>query len=369
MSKQIVQIAQAKAIQTKSQKEFNRLIKKIEKLEKEVVDFREGLVLIQQRVAKDFVPVRATYNEHQAEFVKSLDRAYSSSFFKNAEKKKMVHIIKEVAFALAADMEDIKEIYDKYDEDGFDKINEEADQHTAEMMKKMASMMFGVEIDEDADVSDPEKLTAYITQKMAEQESQREAYQQSRPQRPKTQKQIEKEEKKAIEERSITKAVRTIYMDLVKAFHPDREIDETEKERKTEIMKRVTEAYEKSDLLALLRLQLEFQRIDQDHLERLADDQLKYYNKILKEQVGELEDELGQLEAQAETITSKPSFYRTTPETLNYALDQDIREMKKATKELKKNVIDFREPENIRLFLKGYKIPKRRDDDFFDIFG
>ena len=43
-------------------------------------------------------------------------------------------------------------------------------------------------------------------------------------------------------------------MDLVKALHPDREPDEAEKLRKTELLKQVTTAYQANELLTLLRL-------------------------------------------------------------------------------------------------------------------
>ena len=63
---------------------------------------------------------------------------------------------------------------------------------------------------------------------------------------------------------------RCFYLDLVKTFHPDRELDEAEKIRKTAIMQRVTDAYEKNDLLVLLELQLEFERIDAQSLNSIA---------------------------------------------------------------------------------------------------
>ncbi len=45
-------------------------------------------------------------------------------------------------------------------------------------------------------------------------------------------------------------------------LHPDREPDEAERVRKTELMQRVNEAYSKKDLLQLVALQLEIEQID-----------------------------------------------------------------------------------------------------------
>jgi len=193
-------------------------------------------------------------------------------------------------------------------------------------------------------------------------EKQRQA-QERRNQKPKTQKQLEREQKKELETRGITKSVRAIYMDLVKAFHPDREKDQAERDRKTEIMQRVTQAYEKNDLLGLLRLQLEFERIDQTHIETLAEDQLKYYNKILREQAKELEEEMEQLSMQASAFSGKPSYLISSPLSLELSLDQDIREYKNIIKNIKKDLKAFVDYEQLKAFLKSYKIPKYQDED------
>jgi hypothetical protein len=372
MSKQVIQIAKNQIEQTKSQKNFNRLIKKIEKLEVEITDFKDGITKISQRIASEYVPVKRTYNETRAEMVQTLDRAAQSGKFTKSQTKKLAHCIKNLAFELINEgFENLKEIYDRYDEDGYDQTNADAEAKTAEMMKGLMSM-FGVDFDDDADVSTPQKMQEYMSQKIAENQAEHQEKQRIREQkqatRPKTAKQAEREEKKQIEVKNISKAVRTIYMDLVKVFHPDRETDQEEKQRKTEIMHRVTEAYEKSDLLSLLRLQLEFNRIDQDHLERLAEDQLKYYNKILNEQVKELEEELYELEMQAEEMTHGEQHFKATPFTMNLSLDQDIKNLKKTIKELKKDILAFRDDEAIKDFLKQYRIERKRNDNLFDFF-
>ncbi len=51
--------------------------------------------------------------------------------------------------------------------------------------------------------------------------------------------------------------IKALYRELVKAFHPDKELDESRKEEKNILMKRITEAYEKNDLFTLLKLEAE----------------------------------------------------------------------------------------------------------------
>ena len=49
-----------------------------------------------------------------------------------------------------------------------------------------------------------------------------------------------------------SQSVRDVYRKLVSALHPDREADGAERERKTALMQRANQAYERNDLLELL---------------------------------------------------------------------------------------------------------------------
>ena len=371
MNHSVVKIDTNNKLLTKGQKEFNRLIKKIENTEKEIKEYRETADRLTQRVQKDLSPLRKQYGEQAASMVHLFDRAYHSDFFKKPEKKKIADWIIENAYELITQygMNDLKIIYDKYDEDGFDASNEILGEEMGSTMRDMMSALFGIEVDEDADVSSPEKLEAHLQEKLAQkQTTMDEESERRRASQTKSKKQAEREEKQEIEARNITKTVRAIYMDLVKAFHPDRETDEAEKVRKTEIMHRITEAYEKNDLLALLRLQLEYNRIDKEHLDKLADDQLKYYNKILKEQAAELANELENLQMQLQAMTGRRSYYIPSPMELEYALSTDINALKKEIKKLKSQVNDLQDHDVLRMWLKSYKIKKAsRNDGLEDI--
>ncbi|GAB3931734.1 hypothetical protein [Larkinella terrae] len=361
---QIIRIGSAKDADSlsKSQKEFNRLTRKIETLEKDLVTYRETATRIQQQIQKDLVPLQTEYDQQRANLVRVFDRAHDSGPFKANERKKLAYIILNLAFDLISEhgLDELKPIYDKYDSDGYDATNAEADDLASDTLKQMYGAMFGVEFDADADLSSPEKLAEQLRQKLEEQqasyEENRRQTEERRAQRPKTKKQLEREAKKATEERSITKAVRTVYMDLVKAFHPDREPDEDEKVRKTEVMKRITEAYEKSDLLALLRLQLEYNRIDQNHLETLAEEQLTYYNKILKQQARELEEQLYNLQSQLSSLSGKPLYYVSSPGALESSFKTDVQELKRSIKNLKNDLKAFQDDAVLKQWLKSYRI-------------
>lgn len=347
---------------SKAQKEFNRLTKKIGELEIELSGFRTTATTIQQRIQTEYVPLLRDYNEHRANLVRVFDRAHDRPEATKSERKKLANLIINLAYDLISQhgMDELKPIFDKYDADGFDATDAEADEQISEAMKEMMASMYGIEFDENVDVSTKEKFKAYVDEKMqarhADHQQRQQQAEEQKAKKPKSPKQQEREAKKQIEERNITKAVRTLYMDLVKAFHPDREPDETEKARKTGIMQRITEAYEKSDLLALLRLQLEYDRIDQAHLETLAEDQLKYYNKILKQQADELGEELFGLQSQLSAALGKPLTMVGSAVGLELTFNSNVRALKRSVKDVKREVKELSNPAYLKGWLRTYEI-------------
>ena len=349
---------------SKAQKEFNRLTKRIAKLEKEVHNFREAATELRQRVQQEYRPLQAKHNDARADLARVLDHAHDTYKLTKGERAKIVSILLDGCYDLPRQGHpEIQAILDKYEEPESAEEAAAADAETAEMMKAMFSQQFGIEFDADADVSTPEKFQAYLHQKMA---TEQEAYAQQqaeraerRAHRKKTPKQQAAADKKQAEEQNTTQAVRTLYRDLVKVLHPDLEPDEAEKIRKTELMKRVTTAYEAGELLTLLRLQLELQRIDQSHLENLAEDQLRYYNKLLKEQVRELDEALLQEQQELSGFTGRPYHYTPTPAALDYDYQRQKQQLEQKIRQLSAEVLAFEhDPAAVKAFLKTYRIPK-----------
>ena len=349
---------------SKLQKQFNANVKKINDLKQKLAEDETTLRHIMARVQADIIPLQNKHNGALVEMVYVFDKHHDDPFFKKKEKAKMADFIinKSQELIQELDHQELKPIFDKYSEESFDEMNAEAETATAEMMKSMVQSMFGVEIDDDADVSNPAKMQEYLAQKMAEKQEAAEA---RKAAKKKTAKQMEREEKAKEETKNISKAARSIYTDLVKAFHPDRELDENERDRKTEIMKRVTEAYGKDDLFELLRLKIELQGADMEAL-AMADEQLKYYNKILKEQISELEQNLWQIRVQAGggPLGDQDLFGRFggDSKTMKGKFTREMNRLKKQTQALERDISELKIKENMRMFLKGYEI--QDDDDF-----
>ena len=353
---------------SKAQKEFNRLTKRIAKLEKEVHDFREGATRLRQRVQNEYRPLQAQHNDTRAALVRVLDHAHEAYKLTKTERKKIVDIIAHgCADLLDRGHADLQPIIDKYDPPLSEEEAAEAeaadaeiDQQAAEMMKQFFSQQFGVKFDPAADVSTPEKMEAYMAQQMAEREEQFAAQEaekaERRAKRKKSPKQQAAEEQKQAEEKNITQAVRTLYKDLVKALHPDLEPDEAEKLRKTELLKQVTTAYEANELLTLLRLQLELNRIDQSHLENLAEDQLRYYNKLLREQARELDEALYMEQMELSSFSGQSPYMLNNVAAMERDYQRQKTQLEAKIRQLAAEVLAFEhDPAAVKAFLKDYQ--------------
>lgn len=338
---------------SKIQKQFNNHVKKIAQLKAERTYVANQLESIQVRVLGELVPLERQLIDQRVAFVKMLDTHHSDGFFKKKEKEKIASLVHSQCLQLLTEYgrEDLKEIFERYnDGQSFEEMNDEMNQATADVMKDVVSSMFGVDFEEGADVDTPEKMQAYLDEKLAQKEAAQEA---RKANAKKTAKQLEREEKARQEAKNISKTARAIYTDLVKEFHPDREQDESQKERKTAIMHQVTEAYEQNDLFRLLQLKLELQATAPDAL-NLADEQLKYYNKILKEQVAELEEELFEMKG---GMDFDSHYYRLggDEKTMARKFTTEKSKLKKNIKAYENDLKLLADVQYMRMFLKDYR--------------
>lgn len=372
---ELIQIkTQNSAVLTKLQKQFNASIKKIDSLKQRIEFVKTEIEQIQVKIQADILPLERKLIDTQVKEISYLDALFQQNIFKKRDNETLSEMILERAgeFITRVESEELNDIFTRHNNGvSFEEANEEANKMASETLKESFSSMFGMNFDDDADLSDPEKFQEYFEQQMAADEAEYEA---RRANRKKTAKQIEREDKKRQEEKNLNKTSRQIYMELVKAFHPDREKDELEKERKTLLMHRITEAYEKDDLFDLLRLRLELLGTD---FENSNDESLKYYVKLLKQQVVELEDELAETTSFGQSSFFGPSLYdrfgSDDYQTLETKFKKEIAQLKKIIKNEEKQAPFYKDSDQVKYLIDQYrqeqKARKRRGFNMNDIFG
>ncbi len=108
------------------------------------------------------------------------------------------------------------------------------------------------------------------------------------PPKQKSKKMLFKEEAERNLQELQKKGIGSIYKRLAKVLHPDLEQDLEKQKEKIELMKRLTKAYEESDLVSLLLLESEWL----GDAKTMTEETLVLYNSLLKEQIKDLEREI-----------------------------------------------------------------------------
>lgn len=272
--------------ESKVQQRFRRLLEKVERLRTRLRAWKDGRADIDRELAA----YAAAYHRQGAlvrDLIRALDRAHPD--LTKGERTKVTRLILDMTTAVLTehDADDLKDIYNRHAGSDFD-ADKAAD--AAETVEQMRTILEdrGVDLG-DVEINSLDELEKLARAKLREQEP---------PPRKKSAKQVKAEARLETERKSADKAVQEVYRALARAIHPDRELDPTERDRKTRLMSEVNVAYEAKDLLRLLALQLELELVDAVSAGSMAEERLQQYSRILDEQTRHLAAELESAEAQ-----------------------------------------------------------------------
>lgn len=355
---------------SKGQKAFNTLIKQIENKRTRLAAWESAMPPYHQKYLSDWVPLMESSADLRTKLVVCLDGAYDQKGFTKTERRTIAGIITDLAGELVAARQDaqMKRIYNRYSQSDYDR--EEA--ANLKGVQDMLEDALGLDLGEELDVSSPDEFFARaqekIQERQAEFDAERQAHEDRRAKRAKSAKQLAQEARQQTQQRQLSQSIREVYRKLVSALHPDRETDPTERARKTALMQRVNQAYDKNNLLQLLELQLELEHIDQFALNNISDDRLKHYNKILKDQLAELDQEILHVEDQFRAEYGLSPFVDISPSTILRDLVRDVVTMQQANRDIEHDLELFNDIKMIKLWLKAVQRQSRMmnfDDRYF----
>ena len=143
------------------------------------------------------------------------------------------------------------------------------------------------------------------------------------------------------------------------ALHPDRAADGVDRDRRHALMQQVNRAYEKSDLLALLTLQLEIEQIDQGHLATVSETRLRHYNQILREQTQELKQELAQITQHLQSTMRGPG--RVTRKAVVRDFECFLSEGRRELEKTRPQAVVMLDPVRRRRWLQAYDRDTREE--------
>jgi hypothetical protein len=331
----------------KKQKEFNVLSGTIEALDRQIADLQQAYDEMLRRIPSDLDPLVREYQGYRADIVNLWDRAYEAEHFRKAYQTKLTYLITENAYDLIKNhgLSELKPVFNKYSPTHIDILLEEERLRQASVIQDPAFLLEST-YETEPEVSFHELSEGEQQRIKAERREQR----------------LEQRTREA-QQAKTTKSVRNVYMELVKTFHPDRETDEAEKQRKTETMQRITKAYQANNLLDLLKLQMELEQIDRSGLENLNKNQLSYYNKILRQQIEELDQQKVVIQQKISAICGLPYQHANSQVTVIAKFNTNINELKAEIKEIKKVYKHWLVPSQLKAYLKPFQIPDQPEND------
>ncbi|KXK48215.1 MULTISPECIES: J domain-containing protein [Nitrosomonas] len=345
--------------QTKQQATFQRLIRQIDEQRAQVVEWHTYSERYGQRVGSELMPLFAQLREKRIAMLHLLDTQFHQSnvIRGKQQRAKLCDIILNLAHELLLEQrdEEIVALYDKYSDLSYD---DQAEIDKA-ISQDMVEELFGVRLDDDnADVSMEEMLAKAMRQRQ-EEEAKNKAGSGSR--RRKSAKQAAAEEKRAAAKKEISQSVREIYRKLASSLHPDRASTDLTADEKTTLMQRVNQAYDRSDLLELLNIQLEIEQIDTNYLTNLPDERIEHYIQVLREQLAELKAELASLLMPYWKLV--PYTQKIRPTHVDKAMDAEITRLEMDLRQADIDLIAFQDAKQLATFIKHYQV-----NDGFDEF-
>ena len=352
-------------------KRFQTLLGKIDKARERLQTWQQQLPLFAQMHEAQAAPVLARLKAERRDWALGLEQLLLQRRWSKAEAKTLTRLLCDMSGRLVAEAEDTDQpdaemlaLYNRWSDQEF---GVEAQQHL-ESVKAMLEDMGGVDLgDEPAESA--EELMQRARAKMAEQQAQRS--QQSgdgqRPRKNKTAAQKRAEE----DEARISQTVREVYRKLAAALHPDRVAPGAtleQRQRSTDLMQRANSAYEAGDLLALLTLQLQIEQVDIEHAAGIAAAQVKHFNKVLAEQLRELEAEIDGRQHAFCASYGLMTPQRIDPAQLGLLMKDQLRELQVTLLQLKqqRKLLEG-EPVMAKRFIKQLRVEQRFDDELDDL--
>ncbi|AFK05280.1 hypothetical protein Emtol_4155 [Emticicia oligotrophica DSM 17448] len=267
---------------TKQQRKFNEKIQKISELKQKIDWAKNELEIIQRKIIIEILPLEKRFTEVQIKQLAALDKLYYENNFRKRDNDTLSELILEKAEELIKQNQskEVHEIFARHNDGiSYDEMLELANQKASANIKNSIKTIFGVE--NEMDFNKPEDFQDFLNEQLESDEFKYEN-------RKKKRKLINNNAEENNKNQTLT--ARQVYLELVKVFHPDREQDENEKEKKNLIMQKIIEAYEKNDIYELINMKFELLQVH-----NASDESLKIQIQLLNKQIEKLENEITEL--------------------------------------------------------------------------
>ena len=369
-------------------KRFRTLLEKIDKARLRLQQWQEQLPLFAQAYKARVEPEEQRVLALRRAWAFELEQLLLGGRWSKNETKTLTRLLVDTCGALldateAVDAE-LKALYNRHAEIDFDSAEQEHLNAMKAMLESMGDLDLG-----DAPVESADELMQRAHEQMAQRSAQaREQHAAQgaaggpaqgpkrgpgrRPSKAQTAAQTAAQKRAEEDARQASQTVREVYRKLAAVLHPDRTeagASEGQRAERTALMQRANAAYEAGDLLALLTLQLQIEQVNEAQAAQMAASQLRHFNKVLTEQLREIEQEIdGRQRAFAESYGFMLE-QRLDPLQLGRLLKEELRELDVATAQLatERRMLGG-EPVQARRYVKRLLVEQQMDDELDDLF-
>jgi hypothetical protein len=356
---------------TKAERSFQQLVGKIERKREELKHWQAYELRYNQRLVDEIEPLQAQLRANQRQMAELIDELLSHPApgrrLGSVQRAKLSQLLMELVTNLLQESDDdaLEALHDKYSAVS----REEVRRSEMEAAESLLNEVFGINVGDDHGASDAGELLQHAQRELEERvEAEEREAEETRTDREARRagagaaKGGSAQAKREQAAKEVNQSLREIYRKLASALHPDREQDADARQRKTLMMQRVNQAHDANDLLTLLALQLEIEQIDAAHLSSVTPQRLAHYNTILREQLAGLEAEL---ERHVEPFRHSTGLI-WSPTLTQAAVDQHLSvsaaQLRTLIRELRDELIAFRNPALLRDRLKYYALDRDIDD-------
>lgn len=348
----------------KHQQRFNTLIKKVTRIRRLIAEWTDATPALHRAVA-EHDRLRREYFARLGDLVRLFDTQLAGDGLSARDKKLLGHLLADLSRQLLehAPTDDIKALYNRHTRGNFDAETERERAAQLHMMKSLLEDELGVELGgtklQSLDELEAE-MTAALEQRDREAAEQAEREAARRASKKKTAKQAAREAARERDKLDTSKSLQEIFRKLALAMHPDHEQDPDERVRKTLLMQELNAAYESGDLLKLLELQLRYEQVDRAHIDNLADERLVHFNRLLVEQVAQLERELASAEAAWRYQLEVPGYQRIAPPHVLAAIRVDLTAFARDIARVRRDLDTFTDARALSSWLADQRVRRSR---------
>lgn len=285
---------------SKKQKAFNRLLDRVETLRARFESERRRLDAALVAHAAEIAPRLQQIARLRADVVQAL-RPFLDDRRVLVRDRKLLRdvLVEQLDEVLSHDAKPSQEMRELFEQLHGLSLDEAARQEMDDVRSSVADMFKEMGLDVDVagmrhDMSEEEiaAMAAEMNDQMRQQVADAESQRQNRAGRKKGGRGADRA---ARIEDARKSSIGTVYRRLVKTLHPDLEQDPAAREKKSALMQEVTAAHARRDLLALLRLEMEWVDSENTGAAAASDETLDAYTHVLREQAAELEGALSEL--------------------------------------------------------------------------